>query len=145
MVILHTILHTFMGMKDMKDVGGIVGEHMKGDLHMDKATLSDKDLDALLAWRDEHKDLVRSMPAPMKDIAIYLTDKSDVVLRSIRKSDSHLRIYMNTDGKPRGYVEYINRPPEGWFKTKDTLWRGPQYSRVPEELMKETAQSMFTV
>lgn len=39
---------------------------------MDKIELDRKDLDALLAWRDENKELVRSMPAPLGAIEIVM-------------------------------------------------------------------------
>ena len=52
---------------------------------MDKALLNRDDIDALLAWRDEHKDLVRSAPAPLKAIEIICPV---YIVRAFRNTES---------------------------------------------------------
>ena len=37
---------------------------------MDKIVVTAADIEKLLAWRDEHNDLVRSMPVPLREVEI---------------------------------------------------------------------------
>ena len=67
---------------------------------MDKAILTIKDIDALLAWRDEHQDFVRSMPSPLKGIEIICKD-SGYTIKGIRKKDK-LDLYLSLNGKSLG-------------------------------------------
>lgn len=53
---------------------------------MDRCVLSREDLDALLAWRDEHKELVRAFPAPLKSVGI-LFKHNDYRIVGIRDGD----------------------------------------------------------
>jgi len=112
---------------------------------VDRALLSDKDIDALLAWRDAHQDLVRTMPAPLKGIDIVCTDRNGTTIKGIRKTETSLRLYLTIGRKNRGYVEFINLYAWRWVKTKDTLDRGPKEFRLSDELMEETTKSMLTI
>ena len=40
---------------------------------MDKIVVTAADIEKLLAWRDEHNDLVRSMPVPLREVEIRLS------------------------------------------------------------------------
>lgn len=39
---------------------------------MDKIVVTAADIEKLLAWRDEHNDLVRSMPVPLREVEIQI-------------------------------------------------------------------------
>lgn len=71
---------------------------------MDKIILSRKDIEFVLKWRDEHKDLVRVGVNPLRAVKIICTD-SGVTLTAIRKAVD-LRIGINQNGKSLGYLEY---------------------------------------
>lgn len=110
---------------------------------MDKALLSDKDLDALQSWRDEHQDLVRSMPSPLKGIDIVCTDKH-VTIRCIRNSETSLRLYLSTDSKNRGYIDMTKLPFRyEWEVVKDKVDR--MDGRIPEIVLTESYKAMFTI
>lgn len=71
---------------------------------MDKIVLSQKDIEFVLKWRDEHKELVRLGVNPLGAVKIVCTD-SGFTLTAIRKAvDLHIGI--NQNGKSLGYLEY---------------------------------------
>lgn len=71
---------------------------------MDKIVLSQKDIEFVLKWRDEHKELVRLGVNPLGAVKIVCTD-SGITLTAIRKAvDLHIGI--NQNGKSLGYLEY---------------------------------------
>lgn len=41
---------------------------------MDKIMVTAADIEKLLAWRDEHNDLVRSMPVPLREVKIQMAE-----------------------------------------------------------------------
>lgn len=41
---------------------------------MDKIVVTAADIEKLLAWRDEHNDLVRSMPVPLREVEIQIVE-----------------------------------------------------------------------
>ncbi len=67
---------------------------------MDKAILTSKDIDALLAWRDDHQDLVRSMPSPLKGIEIICKD-TGFTIKGIRNKEK-VDLYLSHHGKSLG-------------------------------------------
>ena len=71
---------------------------------MDKIVLCQKDIEFVLKWRDEHKELVRLGVNPLGAVKIVCTD-SGVTLTAIRKAVD-LRIGINQNGKSLGYLEY---------------------------------------
>lgn len=71
---------------------------------MDKIVLNQKDIEFVLKWRDEHKELVRLGVNPLGAVKIICTD-SRFTLTAIRKAvDLHIGI--NQNGKSLGYLEY---------------------------------------
>ena len=71
---------------------------------MDKIVLCQKDIEFVLKWRDEHKELVRLGVNPLGAVKIVCTD-SGVTLTAIRKAVD-LRIGINQNGKSLGFLEY---------------------------------------
>ena len=70
---------------------------------MDKIELTREDIEALLEWRDEHKALVRSLPAPLKAVEIRFKHNS-YRIKGIRKGDQ-LTLYVSNDGENLGRAE----------------------------------------
>ncbi|MBO5970741.1 MAG: hypothetical protein J6S14_19885 [Clostridia bacterium] len=97
---------------------------------MDKALLNRDDIDALLAWRDEHKDLVRSAPAPLKAIEIICPV---YVVRAFRNEDE-IKLYLKHNGVNLGYFLLRKRADGQWIEIKSTL-----------DISWEDKRSMFTV
>ena len=97
---------------------------------MDKALLNRDDIDALLAWRDEHKDLVRSAPAPLKAIEIICPA---YVVRAFRNKDE-IKLYLKHHGVNLGYFLLKKRADGQWIEIKSTL-----------DISWEDKHSMFTV
>ncbi len=54
---------------------------------MDKVELTVADINALLNWRDEHKELVRSLPAPLKAVEICFKHNG-LRIKGIREGDT---------------------------------------------------------
>lgn len=100
---------------------------------MDKIILSDNDLQYLLKWRDEHKELVRESPDPMKSIEIICKD-SGFTIKGIREG-GRLRLYVNHKGLSLGSVQFELRPDGLWNKIKDR-------THLPD---KDGVQSALTV
>lgn len=100
---------------------------------MDKVILSESDLQYLLKWRDEHKDLVRRNPSPMKSIEIICKD-SGFTIKGIRDG-GNLRLYVNHKGLSLGNVQFELRPDGLWNKVKDK-------TNLPD---KDGVQSALTV
>ena len=71
---------------------------------MDKAILTSKDIDALLAWRDDHQDFVRSMPSPLKGIEIICKD-TGFTIKGIRNKEK-VDLYLSYHGKSLGAAHF---------------------------------------
>lgn len=97
---------------------------------MDKALLNRDDIDALLAWRDEHKDLVRSAPTPLKAIEIICPV---YVVRVFRNKDE-IKLYLKHQGINLGYFLVKKRADGQWVEIKSTL-----------DISRDDKSSMFTV
>ncbi len=67
---------------------------------MDKIILSQKNVDDLLAWRDANKELIYTLPCPLKAIAIEF-DFVGFRLVAVRE-DKELTMRVSMDGKPMG-------------------------------------------
>lgn len=100
---------------------------------MDKVILSENDLQYLLKWRDEHKDLVRRNPSPMKSIEIICKD-SGFTIKGIRDG-GNLRLHINHKGLSLGNVQFELRPDGLWNKVRDK-------TNLPD---KDGVQSALTV
>lgn len=71
---------------------------------MDRVELTAADVIALLAWRDEHKELVRAMPAPLKAVEIILRH-NNLRIKGIREDDM-LRLHLNLGGRSLGNARF---------------------------------------
>lgn len=71
---------------------------------MNKVLLKEKDLQFLLQWRDEHKDLVRLGVAPMKAVKIICVD-SGFTITGIREGKV-LRLTVNENGRGIGNLTF---------------------------------------
>ena len=99
---------------------------------MDKVVLTNKDIEALLEWRNEHKDEVRSHPAPLKAVEI-ICKESGFTIKGIRKEDD-LRLYHGRDGRSMGYTEFRRRLDGMWASGKNRM-----------EATQDMIQSVLTV
>lgn len=52
---------------------------------MDKIVVTAADIEKLLAWRDEHNDLVRSMPVPLREVEIQIVE-SGISIKCFRSA-----------------------------------------------------------
>lgn len=72
---------------------------------MDKVELSNEDMIALLEWRDEHKNLVRSLPAPLKAVEIICKD-SGYRIKGIRTMTTlELTVFKGYENLGRGLFD----------------------------------------
>lgn len=71
---------------------------------MDRAELTKEDIDALLDWRDEHKDLVRQLPVPLKSLEIVFCH-NDYRIKGIRKGE-HLKLCLSKGYESLGNAEF---------------------------------------
>ena len=89
---------------------------------MDKIELTAEDIDRLLAWRDQHREEVRSHPAPLKAVEIVIPS-TGWHIKGIRDGP-HLRLYLNQKGKRLGHCEFIRRVDGMWASTKNRMQVG---------------------
>lgn len=89
---------------------------------MDKIELMTKDVTALFAWRDEHVDLVRRMPAPLKAVEILFVETGYRIV-GIR-SGASLKLTLS-----HGYEK---------LGSKDLTVAGPNLVEKKSRLMKVT-------
>lgn len=75
---------------------------------MDKVELTREDITALIDWRDAHKDLVRSLPAPLKAIEICFKH-NNYRIKGIREGSS-LRLHLSAGFDSLGKAELIVTP-----------------------------------
>lgn len=106
---------------------------------MDRCILPQKDIDALLTWRDNHRDLVRSAPMPVKAIEILCVDQH-ITIKGVRDDRERLRLYMSFRGRTMGRCEYRILPNHQWLLTKDTMSKN-----IPPEVLVTAPQSMLTI
>lgn len=71
---------------------------------MDKVILSTQDIEWLLEWRDEHKDEVRMMPAPLKAVEI-ICKETGWLIKGFRDG-LDLKLHINHGGKSLGSSKY---------------------------------------
>lgn len=75
---------------------------------MDKVELTREDITALLDWRDAHKDLVRSLPAPLKAIEICFKH-NNLRIKGIRE-DTSLRLNLSDGFDSLGGMSFSISP-----------------------------------
>ena len=70
---------------------------------MDKVIFKTKDVDALLAWRDNHPDLVRSLPMPLKALE-FIFPESGWSFKAVREKE-FITFHPALRGKPVGKMK----------------------------------------
>lgn len=103
---------------------------------MDKAILKTEDINALLSWRDNHQDFVRSMPCPLKGIEIILPD-SRYVIKGVRDKGK-ISLYLSQNGASICKMRFDLVQLDG----KNQL---AQTSVTGEKLSQEDMNSVITV
>ena len=73
----------------------------------------------LLAWRDEHNDLVRSMPVPLREVEIQIVE-SGISIKCFR-SDKKLKLYLDSPARKLGHVVFAPLGNGLWKKKVSTL------------------------
>lgn len=71
---------------------------------MDKAELSKSDVEMLLEWRDEHKELVRALPASLKAVEICFPH-NDIRIKGIR-GENTLKLQLSAGYKTLCIAEF---------------------------------------
>lgn len=100
---------------------------------MDKIELTVENIEALLKWRDEHKDEVRSHPAPLKAVEIVIPH-SGFRIKGIREGDT-LRLHLSRHHERFGNCTFVRRLDGMWASTKNRT----------KGVTKEDLQSALTV
>ena len=86
---------------------------------MDRIVVTAADIEKLLAWRDEHNDLVRSMPVPLREVKIQIVE-SGISIKCFR-SDKKLKFYIDTPTRKLGHVVFAPLGNGLWKKKLSTL------------------------
>lgn len=86
---------------------------------MDRIVVTAADIEKLLAWRDEHKELVRSMPVPLRDVKIQIVE-SGISIKCFR-SDKKLKLYLDGPTRKLGHVVFAPLGNGLWKKKTSTL------------------------
>lgn len=86
---------------------------------MDKIVVTAADIEKLLAWRDEHNDLVRSMPVPLREVEIQIVE-SGISIKCFR-SDKKLKLYLDSPDRKLGHVVFAPLGNGLWKKKVSTL------------------------
>lgn len=86
---------------------------------MDRIIVTAADIEKLLAWRDEHKELVRSMPVPLREVKIQIVE-SGISIKCFR-SDKKLKFYLDGPTRKLGRVVFAPLGNGLWKKKASTL------------------------
>ena len=86
---------------------------------MDKIVVTAADIEKILAWRDEHNDLVRSMPVPLREVKIQIVE-SGISIKCFR-SDKKLKLYLDSPARKLGHVVFAPLGNGLWKKKVSTL------------------------
>jgi hypothetical protein len=82
---------------------------------MDKIILSSKDVETLISWRDQNKDLVRRNPAPFKGIMLEFPD-TNINIKAYNDAGK-ISFYLQVNGKKAGKITG-QQLPGGLFQAK---------------------------
>lgn len=102
---------------------------------MDRIVVTALDIKKFLVWRDEHNDLVRSMPIPLREVEIHIVE-SGISIRCFR-SDKKLKLYLNGPDGKLGHVVFT--------PLRFGLWKGKTNTLPADCNPVETGQNAFTV
>lgn len=86
---------------------------------MDRIIVTAADIEKLLAWRDEHKELVRSMPVPLREVKIQIVE-SGISIKCFR-FDKKLKLYLDSPSRKLGHVVFAPLGNGLWKKKVSTL------------------------
>lgn len=86
---------------------------------MDRIIVAAADIEKLLAWRDEHKELVRSMPVPLREVKIQVVENG-ISIKCFR-SDKKLKFYLDSPSRKLGHVVFAPLGNGLWKKKVSTL------------------------
>lgn len=86
---------------------------------MDRIIVTAADIKKLLAWRDERKDLVRSMPIPLREVEIQIVE-SGISIKCFR-SDKKLKLYLDGPNWKLGRIVFAPLGNGLWKKKVSTL------------------------
>lgn len=86
---------------------------------MDKVELSVQDIEALLNWRDQHQDEVRSHPAPLKAVEIVMPHNG-YHIKGVRDGDQ-LRLHLSQSGEQLGNCRFIRQAGGMWASTRNRM------------------------
>lgn len=113
---------------------------------MDKIVVTAADIEKLLAWRDEHNDLVRSMPVSLREVEIQIVE-SGISIKCFR-SDKKLKLYLDSPARKLGHVVFAPLGNGLWKKKVSTLpdgaddvWSGRHQGREIRRLNKGSRQA----
>lgn len=99
---------------------------------MDKIILSTHDVETLLSWRDQNKDLVRRNPAPFKGIMLEFPD-TNIIIKAYNDAGK-ISFYLQVNGNKAGKITGIQLPGGLFQEKKNTT-----------NLNRENKQSIITV
>ena len=69
---------------------------------MDKILLSSKDIETLLLWRDQNKDLIRRNAAPFKGIILEFPE-TNIIIKAYNDAGK-IAFYLQVNGKKAGKI-----------------------------------------
>lgn len=75
---------------------------------MDKIILHSQDVETLLSWRDQNKDLVRRNPAPFKGIMLEFPD-TNINIKAYNDAGK-ISFYLQVNGKKAGKITGLQLP-----------------------------------
>ena len=100
---------------------------------MDRVLLTQEDIAALMDWRDEHKELVRSFPAPLKSVEILFTHNNYRIIGVRSGEKLKLQLFRNYDSLGWAELEY------------DPFFRRLVGKKSRLKIAEESFQSVLTV
>lgn len=86
---------------------------------MNKIVVTAADINKVLAWRDEHVDLVRSMPLALSEVEIQCVE-SEISITCYRK-ERKLKMYIRDSDGLLGHSTFVPYDGKMWERTKTTL------------------------
>ena len=99
---------------------------------MDKIELTVADIEALLTWRDQHPNEVRSHPEPLKAVEIVMPHNG-YRIKGIREGN-RLKLHLSQNSTQLGNCEFVRRADGMWVSTKNRM-----------KVDKDDLQSVLTV
>lgn len=99
---------------------------------MDRVEMSVEDIEALLRWRDQHPEEVKSHPAPLRAVEIVMPHNG-YHIKGIRDGDQ-LRLHLSQSGVSLGNCRFVRRSDGMWASTRNRM-----------QVSKDDLQSVLTV